>query len=113
MQRSASMTPAADPADVLELRSRLTHDRAFAMRAADLRRDGLDYRGMARALALAARFTSDAPVAADLYLRAGRSAAAQGDRAEARAWLGKARDLATDAGLRTEAVRALHDLPAN
>ena len=110
---AASMTPAADPADVLELRSRLTHDRAFAMRAADLRRDGLDYRGMARALALAARFTSDAPVAADLYLRAGRSAAAQGDRAEARAWLGKARDLATDAGLRTEAVRALHDLPAN
>jgi hypothetical protein len=109
---AASMTPTSDPADVLELRSRLTHDRALALKAADLRRDGLDYRGMARALALAAKFTPDAPGAADLYMRAGRSAAAQSDVADARVWLGKARELATDAGLRADAVRALHDLPA-
>jgi tetratricopeptide (TPR) repeat protein len=107
----ASMTSAADGADVAELRSRLTHSRALALRAADLRRDQLDYRGMARALALAARFTPDPAEAADLYLRAGRSAAAQGEVAEARTWLGKARELARDKALRAEAAHALRDLP--
>jgi tetratricopeptide (TPR) repeat protein len=108
----ASMTPTADPADVAELRSRLTQDRSLALHAADLRRDRLDYRGMARALALAAQFTPDASAAADLYLRAGRSAATQGDAAEARLWLGKARDLTPDTALRTGVEQALHDLPA-
>jgi tetratricopeptide (TPR) repeat protein len=109
----ASFTPAADPADVAELRARLTGDPSLALHAADLRRDELDYRGMARALSVAARFTQNAPQAADLYLRAGRSAAAQGDAEDARAWLGQARDLATDASLRAEAVQALHDVPAH
>jgi hypothetical protein len=58
---AASLTAAANPADVAELQSRLS-----ALHAADLRRDRLDYRGMARALALVAQFTSCAPEAADL-----------------------------------------------
>lgn len=110
---AASLTPAADPADAAELRARLTGDPTLALRAADLRRDELDYRGMARALSVAARFARNAPQAADLYLRAGRSAAAQGDADDARAWLGRARDLASDASLRTEATQALRDVPAH
>jgi hypothetical protein len=110
---AASLTPAADPADVAELRSRLSHNPALALQAADLRRDGLDYRGMARALALAAQFTPDAAAASDLYLRAGRSAAAQGEAADARVWLGHARERAPDAAMRSVAERALHDLPAH
>jgi hypothetical protein len=108
---SATLTAGADPGDVAELRARLSHDRAAALRAADLRRDALDYRGMARCLALAAGFTPDAASAADLYLRAGRSAAAQGDTRQASIWLTVAQDLAPDAGLRAEADQALHDLP--
>jgi hypothetical protein len=95
---------------VAELQARVRHDPALALRAADLRRHELDYREMARSLALAARFTPDAAAAADLYLRAGRSAAAQGDTALARIWLSSARDRAPDAALRNEAAHALHDL---
>jgi hypothetical protein len=107
-----SLTPAANPADTAELRARLTHDRALALHAADLRRDQLDYRGMARALALAAGLTPSRAEAADLYLRAGRSAAGQGDTADARFWLERARDLSPDMSLRADAARALHDLSA-
>ncbi len=106
------MSPTANTADAAELRARLTDDLALALRAADLRRDQLDYRGMARALALAAQFATAPNAAADLYLRAGRSAAGQGDTAQARLWLNQARELAPDAGLRTEADDALHELPA-
>jgi hypothetical protein len=109
---AASMTPAADPADVAELQSRLSHSAVLALHSADLRRDRLDYRGMARALALAAQFTPSASEAADLYLRAGRSAAAQGDAADARTWLAKARHLAPDTALQSDADQALHDLPS-
>lgn len=109
---AASMTPAADPADVAELQSRLSHNAALALHAADLRRDRLDYRGMVRALALAAQFTPDALQAADLYLRAGRSAAAQGDSADALTWLRKARELAPDTALRGDAEQALRNLPS-
>jgi hypothetical protein len=92
LERAAgALSPGADPADALELRARLAHDPAQAMQAADLRREALDYRGMARALALAAQFTPDTATSADLYLRAGRSAAAQGDAPQARLWLGEAR----------------------
>ena len=108
----ASMTAAADPADVAELRARLSHDPVLALHAADLRRDQLDYRGMARALALAAQLTPSAPQAADLYLRAGQSASGQHDAAEARIWLGKARDLTHDPALRGDAERALRRLTA-
>lgn len=112
LQRAvSSLTPTADPGDVAELRARVSHNADLALRAADLRRNELDYRGMARALALAAQLTPRPPEAADLYLRAGRSAAAQGDTANARIWLGNARRLAVDTALRSDAERALHKLP--
>ncbi len=70
---------------------------AHAAMAAAARRDALDYRGLGRALALqaeAARRLGDLAGAADLLLRAGRGAAARGEAAEARRWLGDARALA-------------------
>ncbi|HEY7576722.1 MAG TPA: hypothetical protein VH855_03925 [Acetobacteraceae bacterium] len=94
-----------------ELQARLSHNAALALQAADLRRNKLDYRGMARDLALAAQLTPSGPEAADLYLRAGRSAAAQGDTADARIWLGNARKLAVDIALRSDVEQALHKLP--
>jgi hypothetical protein len=109
---AASLTRAADAGDVAELQARLSHDGGLALHAADLRRDVLDYRGMARCLALAAQYTADSSSATDLYLRAGRSAAAQGDAQQARAWLAAARDRAPDAGLRAEIDRAQRDLAA-
>jgi hypothetical protein len=108
---AASMTKAANAADVGELQARLSHNPQPAMHAADLRREDLDYRGMARALALAAQWTPDASEAADLYLRAGRSAAAQGDVTNARLWLSEARKRSPDTGLRSIVDQALHDLP--
>jgi uncharacterized protein HemY len=66
---------------------------------------------MARCLALAAQYTADASSAADLYLRAARSAAAQGDTQQARAWLAAARERAPDAALRAEIDRVQRDLP--
>jgi hypothetical protein len=61
---------------------------AEAERAADLRRDILDYRGMARALGVAADAEAragDRDAAAALYMRAAQSAAASGDTESARA----------------------------
>ncbi|HTH98383.1 MAG TPA: hypothetical protein VL574_13270 [Stellaceae bacterium] len=103
----ASLTPAASPADVAELKARASGDPAEALHAADLRRDRLDYRGMARALALAARLTRSTSQAADLYLRAGRSAAGQGDTEDARLWLAQAQEISPDPGLRAAATQAL------
>jgi hypothetical protein len=105
------LTPTAEPGDLAELQARLSHSAALALRAADQRRNELDYRGMARDLALAAQLTVSAPDAADLYLRAGRSAAAQGDTVDARIWLGNARRLAVDTALRGDAEQALQQLP--
>ena len=71
-----------------------------AEHAADLRRDALDYRGMARAIAVAADATARGGhprQAADFYMRAGQSAAAQGDASMARAWLQRAMELSRDA----------------
>ena len=68
---------------------------------------------MARALALAAQYTPNASAAADLYLRAGRSAAAQGDAEDARTWLAEAREGAMDTALRKDADQALRDLPSH
>lgn len=84
------------------------------MQAASLRQDGLDYRGMARALAvaaLAAERTGDRELAADLYLRAGRSAAAQSDADTARPWLERALALTGDDATRQAAEAALAGLP--
>jgi hypothetical protein len=111
LQRAAaSLDKDANPADVAELQARLSLDPKLALQAADLRRDQLDYRGMARALALAAQLTPDASASADLYLRAGRSAAAQRETDDARTWLSAARDKSADPGLRSSADQALRDL---
>jgi hypothetical protein len=103
----AAITPPADPADRTELRARLERNAPLALQAADMRREALDYRGMARALALAAQFTADPRAAADLYLRAGQSAAAHDDLDQAKVWLGKARETSPDPAVRVAAATAL------
>jgi len=102
-------------ADVLELQARMRlvqgdakGARAAALYAADLWRNALDYRGVARALAVAAAAAvreGDDAMSADLYLRAGRSAARQGDTRQARIWLAAAKTQAADPMLR-KAVEA-------
>lgn len=108
-------------ADRLELAARLqlrqeafAQANAAAMQAASIRQEGLDYRGMARALsvaALAAERAEDRELAADLYLRAGRSAAAQADAGTARPWLERALKLTGDEATRQAAESALAGLP--
>ena len=105
-----AMTAEADAGDRAELQARFRRDPALALAAADLRRNALDYRGMARALALAAKFTPDQARAADLYLRAGRSAAAQRDTEQARAWLLQARRKARNPGLRRQVEQTIRAL---
>jgi len=83
---------------------------AFVVRA---RRDLLDYRGLARALALEAAVveqTGDRDAAADLYLRAGRSAGSQDDRKSARDWLGRAIAIGRDPDVLSQARTVLHGL---
>lgn len=75
--------------------------RIALLRAAELRQEARDYPGMARALALAggaAAREGRTAEAADLALRAGRSAAADGDARAAREWLDQAVRLARAAG---------------
>ena len=108
-------------ADRLELQARLAlrqgdfpTARAAAMHAATVRQEGLDYRGMARALAVAAAAaeqSGERELAADLYLRAGRSAAAQSDAATARPWLERALGLTQDDATEDAAEAALAGLP--
>jgi tetratricopeptide (TPR) repeat protein len=114
--------PATDVgrADALELSARLSLRRGdsaaaetAAERAADVRREGRDYRGMARALALAAAAAQQrgsTAAAASLYVQAGRTAAVQGDNPSARRWLQQALSLAPDAALRAEARSLLSGL---
>jgi hypothetical protein len=100
---NAAETPPFE-ADAAELAARLALRRGDAAlawrqasRAVELRQTTLDYRGLARALALegaAAERIGDKAAAADLFLRAGRSAAMQGDKSTARVWLGRAASLA-------------------
>lgn len=81
-----------------------------AEHAADLRREALDYRGMARALSVAADAEAHAgnlEAAADLYMRAGQSAAAMGDADMARLWLGHAIEFANDPAHRETARLAI------
>jgi tetratricopeptide (TPR) repeat protein len=69
--------------------------------AAKLRQEVLDYRSMVRVLALAGEASEragHAKAAAVRYLRAGRSAALQGDDVHAQSWLIKAERLANQAG---------------
>jgi hypothetical protein len=107
-------------ADAAELSSRLAlrdgdaaRARSQAAQAAALRRDLLDYRALARSLALqarAAQLQGDSAAAADLYLRAGRTAAMQGDTAAAKTWLNQAIGLSRDPQL-TQAARSLLTAP--
>jgi hypothetical protein len=81
-----------------------------AGRAANLRRTALDYRGMARALSVAADATArsgNPQAAAELYMRAGQSAAAQGDGDSARPWLRQVLALSRDEALREAAQQAI------
>ncbi len=111
LQHAASaLTSQADPGDQTELQARVTRDPTLALAAADIRRTALDYRGMARCLALAAHDTPDPARAADLYLRAGRSAAAQHDAGQARIWLMQARSDAREPVLRRDVERAIDSL---
>lgn len=83
---------------------------AEAERSIDLRRDALDYRGMARALAVAGDAEAragDRQEAAAFYMRAGQSSAALGDAESAHRWLGRSMSLGSDPGLRDEARIAL------
>ncbi|HXZ00732.1 MAG TPA: hypothetical protein VEI03_12075 [Stellaceae bacterium] len=96
----AAATAPSLQADAAELAARLAlrqgdpaRARREAATAARLRQDTLDYRGLARALAIegeAALGAEDGAEAADLFLRAGRSALAQDDREAARRWLERA-----------------------
>jgi len=116
--KSAS-TPSIE-ADAAELAARLAlrHSdfasaRGEAARAAALRQDTFDYRGLARVLAIegeAAARAGDSGAAADLYLRAGRSAAAQGDKTSARPWLQQASTLAPGEPVGVAADELLHSL---
>jgi hypothetical protein len=122
-QALARLSGASAPlrrADQQELQARLAlregdvaGARAAAMQAAGIRQEALDYRGMARALsvaALAAERTGDGEAAADLYLRAGRSAAAQSDADTARPWLKRVLSLTKDRDTEQAAKAALAQL---
>jgi len=118
--RIAHVPGAEHQADATELSARLAlragdlaRARAQAEQAANSRRDLLDYRSLARCLALAARaaeLAGDRPAAADLYLRAGRSAAAQQDETSARQWLTRAISLSSDPSLRQSAQGVMKTL---
>ena len=119
-QQLAAATTPVRVADRLELDARLAlrggspaAARQAAQQAAGIRQEILDYRGMARALAvagLAAKQTGDNAAASDFYLRAGRSAAAQGDGSTARPWLEETLALSQDPAVTDAAQRALDSL---
>jgi hypothetical protein len=119
---SAAKTPPFE-ADSAELAARLAlrrgnpaRARQQAARAAERRQATLDYRGLARALAVggaAAERTGDKAAAADLFLRAGRSAAAQSDNSNARVWLRRAISLAAGQPVERSATDLLRDLDQN
>ena len=118
--RLAGATAPLRQADRLELQARLALRQAdfagaqgAALQAANIRQEALDYRGMARALAvagLAAEQAGQREEAADFYLRAGRSAAAQADADTAKPWLEHVLELTQDASTREAATLALDSL---
>ncbi len=107
-------------ADRSELQARLAlHQVDFAgaqsaaLQAASIRQEALDYRGMARALAvagLAAERAGQTEAAADFYLRAGRSAAAQADADTAKPWLQHVLELTRESSTADAANLALDSL---
>lgn len=123
LARLAHPTDTAESADAFELAARrdlgerrFARARSEADLAADLRRTDLDYRGMARALAVegqAAAAAGDAASAAGLLIRAAQSAAAQGDVSAARRWLRQALALANTPLLRQVVRQTLAELPTS
>lgn len=119
----ATATNPSFEADAAELAARLAlrqgdalRARREAARARKLRQETLDYRGLARTLALegrAAERSGDRLGAADLFLRAGRSAALQGDTTDGRAWLGRAVELAPGRAAGRDAAVLLRDIARN
>lgn len=102
----------ADRSELMGRLRLLEGDHGGAMAAfqetADLRRERHDYPGVARALASAAYAAEAAGLmtdAADLYLRAGRSAATLKRHDEAQKWLRKAETIAAQTG-QTDVVDA-------
>ena len=118
--RLAQPATADEKADAAELLARReVRQGAFeaatteAEHAADLRREMLDYRGVARALSVAGEAQArlgNGQAAAELYMRAGQSAAAQGDAELARIWLRRTIELSTDPALSTAARLAMAEL---
>lgn len=116
LSRITSVAGAEHEADADELSARLDLRNGDARRASaeaervvERRRQLLDYRSMARGLALAAQAAEqagDTALAADLYFRAGRSATADGERTEAKHWLALAITLSRDPVL-TRAARSV------
>ena len=87
-----------------------------AARARTLRQTTFDHRGLARALALegtAAERSGDTLAAAGFFLRAGRSAALQGNTTDGRAWLDRAVSLAPGRAAGRAATTFLHDMDRN
>jgi tetratricopeptide (TPR) repeat protein len=109
-----------ESADAFELAARrdilggmFVRAKSEAARAADLRRTCLDYRGMARARAVegkAAEEEGDTETAANLYIQAAQSAAAQGDASSARPWLRQALALANTPTVRNLVRQTLAEL---
>jgi hypothetical protein len=122
LNAAEARTPSLE-ADSAELAARLAlrrNDpagaRQQAARAAELRQTTLDYRGVARALAVegtAAERSGDRSAAADLFLRAGRSAAVQGDKANARLWLRRATSLVPGQAVGRDASEILRRVNKN
>jgi hypothetical protein len=116
---ATAKTPSFE-ADSEELAARLTlrrndsaQARQLAARAVKLRQATLDYRGLARALAIegaAAERAGDKVAAADFLLRAGRSAAMQNDKKSAHTWLERAASLASGEEVGRDATALLHSL---
>jgi hypothetical protein len=110
---AAARRGVGDPGDAAELDGHLAllagdaaGAKAAFLRAATVRQDALDYAAMGRALAAAAAAQPAAPDAADLYLRAGRAAAGDRDRANAEAWFTLAARAGGSAGSEARAALA-------
>ncbi|MBV8455287.1 MAG: hypothetical protein JO122_01575 [Acetobacteraceae bacterium] len=120
LARLAHPVSAEERADAFELAARrdiragvFARAASEAAQAVALRRTAMDYRGMARGLAVQAEAIArmgDNVQAADLYMRAGESAAAQGDAGSARRWVHQAVALDDSPALRRTGRRTLAEL---
>ncbi|MDB5377674.1 MAG: hypothetical protein JWR00_2120 [Rubritepida sp.] len=109
----------ADAAELAAIAALMDRDAPVALaeagRAAELRRDALDYRGVGRALELSADAARQAGLGereADFALRAALGASSRGDKAEARRLMLRARAATSDPGMRATVTRELAALDA-